>query len=45
MGELDISPGPLVGYLLDAIREAQVAGEIHTQQEAIDLARMLSEEK
>jgi tRNA nucleotidyltransferase/poly(A) polymerase len=45
MGELDISPGPVVGYLLDAIREAQVAGDIHTQQEAIDLARMLSEEK
>lgn len=45
MEELGISAGPLVGYLLDAIREAQVAGDIHTRQEAINLARILAQEK
>jgi tRNA nucleotidyltransferase/poly(A) polymerase len=42
--ELKISPGPMVGYLLEAIREAQVAGEIHTRQEAISLGRTLLQE-
>ena len=41
MDELNISPGPLVGYLLESIREAQVAGDIHNQQEAINLAQKL----
>jgi hypothetical protein len=34
-----------VGKLLEAIREAQVAGEIHTPQEALDLARRLKEKR
>ena len=45
MEALELSPGPLVGYLLDAIREAQVTGDIHTQPEAIRLAKNLSKEK
>ena len=39
MKEISISPGPQVGYLLDAILEAQVSGEIHTRQEALNLAK------
>jgi hypothetical protein len=42
MKELSLSPGPLVGYLLDSIREAQVGGDIHTRQEALNLAKNLS---
>ena len=44
MRELNISPGPAVGYLLEAIREAQVAGDIGTRQEAINLGRALLQE-
>jgi tRNA nucleotidyltransferase/poly(A) polymerase len=43
--ELGLTPGPLVGYLLEAIREAQAAGEIQSRQEAIRLAKNLSWEK
>ncbi len=39
MAALGISPGPLVGELLEAVREAQAAGEVTTQQQALDLAR------
>ncbi len=45
MEELDITPGPMVGYLLDAIYEAQITGEIHSWQEAIGFAKKLSKEK
>jgi putative nucleotidyltransferase with HDIG domain len=38
MAELDLSPGPMVGYLLETIREAQVGDEIKTVEEAIELA-------
>lgn len=41
MAELDISPGRFVGELLEAIREAQAAGEVHNRAEALDLARSL----
>ncbi|HYF61302.1 MAG TPA: HD domain-containing protein [Herpetosiphonaceae bacterium] len=41
MRELAIAPGPLVGRLLEAIREAQAAGEIRTADEALALARRL----
>lgn len=44
MEELELLPGPLVGYLLESIREAQVAGEVHTQQDAINLARIILQE-
>ena len=43
MQALEISPGPLVGFLLDGIREAQVAGDIHSREEALSLARTLVE--
>lgn len=39
MRALGLPPGPHIGELLEAIREAHVAGEIHTKQEAIELAR------
>ena len=45
MEALDVSPGPIVGYLLEAISEAQIMGEIRNQQEAIRLAKKLSKEK
>ena len=41
MRELDLSPGPLVGDVLDHIREAQVSGSVRTKEEALDLARNL----
>jgi hypothetical protein len=41
MGELGITPGPFVGYLLESIREAQVAGDIHSREEAIHLVQGL----
>jgi len=41
MKALGISPGPLVGYMLEAIREAQINQEIHTQEEAFNLAERL----
>lgn len=45
MAELNLESGPVVGYLLDALREAQVMGDIHTQQEALSLAMRLSQGK
>ena len=39
MARLKLAPGPQVGQLLEAVREAQAAGEIHTVDEAITLAR------
>ena len=44
MGHLELSPGPLVGKLLEAIREAQAAGEVRTKEEALELARRLLSE-
>ncbi len=38
---LGIEPGPLVGKLLAAVREAQAIGRISTQEEALALARRL----
>jgi poly(A) polymerase len=39
MAELNLSPGPVVGRLLETVREAQAAGEISTPEEALELAR------
>lgn len=39
MRALRIAPGPKVGELLAAIREAQAVGDITTKEEAINLAR------
>ena len=39
MRELDLEPGPEIGLLLDALREAVAAGEIETRAEALRFAR------
>ncbi len=39
MATLGLPPGPLVGTLLEEIREAQAAGEVHTREEALARAR------
>ena len=39
--ELDLSPGPMVGFLLEAVREAQVSGEVHDRAGALSLAKVL----
>ncbi|HEV2655697.1 MAG TPA: HD domain-containing protein [Ktedonobacteraceae bacterium] len=39
MHRLRIAPGPLVGYLLDQIAEAQAEGTIHSKEEALWLAQ------
>jgi tRNA nucleotidyltransferase/poly(A) polymerase len=36
---LHLEPGPRIGQLLEAIREAQAIGQIHTREEAVALAR------
>ena len=38
MAELGLNPGPEIGRLLEALREAQAAGEIATRGEALALA-------
>ena len=39
MGIFDLKPGHLIGELLTGVREAQVAGELSTREEAIELVR------
>ncbi|MBI5304800.1 MAG: CCA tRNA nucleotidyltransferase [Chloroflexi bacterium] len=39
MNELRLEPGKHIGELLDAIREAQAAGEVNTREEAFAFAR------
>jgi tRNA nucleotidyltransferase/poly(A) polymerase len=41
MRELEIPPGPRVGRLLEAVREAQAAGEVSDRSAALALARSL----
>ncbi len=41
MRALALPPGPQIGLLLEQLREAQAAGEIHTAAEALALARRL----
>ncbi|NIM92321.1 MAG: HDIG domain-containing protein [Anaerolineales bacterium] len=38
---LGIEPGPIIGYLLEGIREGQVCGEVETREDAINLAAAL----
>ncbi|MCI0438650.1 MAG: HD domain-containing protein, partial [Chloroflexi bacterium] len=35
--EFSVEPGPRIGELLDAVREAQASGEISTREEALEL--------
>jgi len=39
MKALELPPGPLVGELLEAVREAQATGKISTRAQAVELAR------
>ncbi len=39
MNEFALKPGPKIGEVLEAVREAQGAGEISTREEALELAR------
>ena len=39
MTALGLAPGPLVGRLLEAVQEAQAAGEVTTREQALALAR------
>jgi len=46
MQALDLSPGKVIGTLLDAIREAQAVGDVLSQADALTLAKhILAEEK
>ena len=40
MREFDLKPGPHVGEILEAIREAQATGKISTREEALSFARV-----
>ena len=41
MRELGLSPGPLLGSILNAVHAAQDEGRIRTRAEALSLARQL----
>ena len=43
MAELGLDAGPEIGRLLEALREAQAAGEVRTREEALALAGQLSQ--
>lgn len=45
MKVLGLTSGPLIGYLLEAIREAQINKEVHNRIEAIELAERLKKEE
>lgn len=45
MRELGASPGPHIGRWLEALREAQAAGEVSTREEALALLRQLRNEE
>lgn len=42
--DFELSPGPLIGELLEAVREAQAIGEVRTRDEAMELVRRLLNE-
>ncbi len=37
--DLGLAPGPVIGQLLEQVREARSSGEISTREEALALAR------
>ena len=43
MADLALVPGPKIGRLLEALREAQAAGEVSTRDEALALARQIAQ--
>jgi tRNA nucleotidyltransferase (CCA-adding enzyme) len=36
MARFDLEEGPRIGDLLEAVREAQAMGQVHTREEALD---------
>ena len=38
MEHFNLSPGPVIGQMLDRVEEARAAGEITTREEALALA-------
>ena len=44
MNLLGLKPGPRVGAILEAVREAQAAGEVRTREEALALAKSVISE-
>jgi len=44
MDVLELEPGPMVGYLLESIREAQINLEVHNKDEAISLVKKILQE-
>ncbi len=45
IGALGLEGGPQIGRLLEAVREAQAAGEVGTREEALALALRLVEDQ
>jgi hypothetical protein len=45
MRALSLPPGKQIGVLLEAIREAQAAGEVTTKEKALALAKSMTSEK
>ena len=45
MQVLSLQPGPLVGKLLETIREAQAVGDVFTKEQALELAKKRLEEE
>jgi hypothetical protein len=39
LAAFDLEPGPVIGELLEAVREAQVEGAVNSREEALALAR------
>jgi putative nucleotidyltransferase with HDIG domain len=44
MEAAELDPGPMVGYLMEAIREAQINHEVRDKSEAISLAKKIIQE-
>ena len=44
LSAFSLSPGPRIGALLEAVREAQATGRVHTREEALALCQTLLEE-
>ncbi len=39
VNDLELKPGPVIGNLLEAVKEAQVEGEVHSREEALKFVR------
>jgi hypothetical protein len=43
MKALQLTPGPKIGQLLEAIREAQATGTVNTKEQALEIAQRIAE--